>query len=407
MSKRPPAVASSTALASKVAVARIWPGVRTSTTISDTGPSVCAASLGEVAGWFTGRGEPCTVASEAPPGPSAPLDDEHPLDAIAGQERAKRALEAAAAGGHNLLFVGPPGAGKTLLARALPALLPPLAHDEALEVTRIASVAGLLPEGDRAALVATRPFRAPHASISPRGLLGGGGVPRPGEITLAHRGVLFLDELPEFRRDALEALRQPLEDGAITVARAGGTARFPAAFQMVAAMNPCPCGGLGAGSRRACRCGPAAVARYRGRLSGPLLDRIDIHLGIGPVGARALAASTRSLFGEETRAARDRVRAARARQEDRARHFGIARVNARLGVAELERAAPIDGPARALLSGAVEKLGLSARGYHRAWRLARTLADLAGAERVGAEAIAEALTLREEKKPLPSASHAG
>jgi magnesium chelatase family protein len=200
-----------------------------------------AATLGEVTGWLTGRGEPAAFLRDERDGDgsSCAVADPGALDGIAGQERAKRALEAAAAGGHHALFVGPPGAGKTLLARALPAILPPLEDAESVEVTRIASVAGLIGEGDRATFARVRPFRAPHASISPAGLLGGGGpVPRPGEITLAHRGVLFLDELPEFRRDALESLRQPLEAGSISIARAGGTVRYPAAFQLVAAMNP-------------------------------------------------------------------------------------------------------------------------------------------------------------------------
>ncbi len=363
-------------------------------------PVLPARSLGEVAGWLRGEAMPAPAqAPPAPPPPALEAFDRVTFDDIAGQERAKRALEAAAAGGHNVIFVGPPGVGKTLLARALPSLLTPLAHDESRELTRIHSVAGLLGEG--VGLVRTRPFRAPHASITPAALLGGGAAPRPGEITLAHRGVLFLDELPEFRRDAIEALRQPLETGSITIARAGGACRFPAAFQLVAACNGCPCGNLGH-PRRACRCAPDVVRRYRARISGPLLDRVEIQLEVSPVKARDLARRRAGgTLALEHEGARARIERAWAAQEARAReHPGMARSNARLTPDDLERVAPLDRFARRKLLDAIEALGLSARGYHRAWRLARTLADLDGANDLTETLVFDALSFRLLERPM-------
>lgn len=310
------------------------------------------------------------------------------LSEIKGQEQAKRALEVAAAGGHNILFIGPPGSGKSMLAKRLPTILPPLSFDEALEVTKIYSIMGLLP-ADRP-LVRERPFRAPHHTVSYAGMVGGGhGQPRPGEISLAHHGVLFLDELPEFDRDVLETLRQPLEERVITLSRAAAAVTFPANFMLVAAMNPCPCGHWG-DAKKSCRCSPLDVQRYRKRISGPFLDRIDMFVEVPRLTKEELLARP---TGESSPSVRARVERARAIQSERFRGHKIF-TNAQMGIGEMRRYCPLDQSAQRLLERAIEHLNLSARGYHRVVKVARTIADLEQSEIIRAAHIAEAIQYR-------------
>lgn len=326
------------------------------------------------------------IAATAPP-----LYEGTDFADVVGQEQAKRALEIAAAGGHNIVMRGPPGAGKTLLARALPSILPPMDGAEALEVTRIYSVAGLLPAG--AGLVTARPFRAPHHTISHAGLVGGGTIPRPGEVTLSHRGVLFLDELPEFSPQVLEVLRQPLEDRVVTISRARFSATFPANFMLVAAMNPCPCGHRGDPTRE-CRCPTQLVSRYQRRISGPLLDRIDVFIDVPRVEFQKLVSAARA---EPSATVARRVARARERQRQRFLEAGVAlTVNAEMNPAQVRTFVQeqLTSDAAALLARAVERLELSARAFHRVLKLSRTIADLAESDAIEAHHVAEAVQYR-------------
>jgi magnesium chelatase family protein len=346
---------------------------------------VPAPSVSGVVEFLRGEWRPSAIRPASPRARTFGVD----LAEVRGQTQARRALEVAAAGGHNLLMLGPPGAGKTMLARRLPSILPAMTPEEALDVTLLHSVAGLLPSGG--GLCSERPFRSPHHSVSPAGLLGGGsGMVRPGEVALAHHGVLFLDEMNEFRRDALEGLRQPLEDGRVVVVRANGATEFPARFTLIAAANPCPCGFDG-DARRPCACPPHRLQAYGQRLSGPLLDRIDITLRIPRLSRAELMSSEP---GEASSAVRARVEGARARQRERL--GGTASCNAEVSGSEIRRLAGLTRQAERSLGQAIERHGLTGRGFDRVVKVARTIADLAESETTEEVHVLEALAFRSE-----------
>jgi magnesium chelatase family protein len=343
-----------------------------------------ANSLAEVVAFL--RGDQQLVPAE--PAPFTRPEYDSDFSEVRGQFHVRRAVEIAAAAGHNLLMIGPPGSGKSMIAKRIPTILPPLALNEAIETTKIHSVCGLLAPGQE--FMTERPFRSPHHTISDVGLLGGSGHPMPGEVSLAHHGVLFLDEIPEFRRSTLEVMRQPLEDGRVTISRAAGTMTFPSEFMLIAAMNPCPCGHYG-DPRRDCRCTWPQIAKYRSRISGPLLDRIDIHIEVPAI---ELPELTNTAEGEPSAVMRKRVGQARWRQLKRFAAEPRVRSNARMTPRLLKQHCALDSDSQQIIRQAITELHLSARAYDRVLKVARTIADLAGAERIQSEHLAEAVQYR-------------
>jgi magnesium chelatase family protein len=348
-------------------------------------------NLREAAGFLEGEVKIAPVKVDITRMFDQPQDDDLDFAEVKGQENVKRALEISAAGGHNALLIGPPGTGKSMLAKRLPTILPPLTLDEALETTKIHSIVGLLAPGQ--ALVTRRPFRTPHHTASDAGLLGGNINPTPGEISLAHNGVLFLDELPEFKRSVLETMRQPLEEGHVTISRAAGTMTFPSQFMLVAAMNPTPDGKMPGESRSS----PREIQNYLGRISGPLLDRIDLHVEVPTVKFREISGDR---TGETSAQIRGRVVAARRRQHDRFKSRPKITCNARMGSRELKQFCELDEPTKELLQQAMAGLNLSARAYDRILKVARTIADLAGSEKILSDHISEAIQYRSLDRQL-------